>query len=175
LRFFGNYFVIKRHADAPMLMAIKRHKVALVDQELRTLIHHILVSHRFWIHLSQGLPFNVEMENVVPATLDELAARFQATQMQELAWLDRLQAFDLARYRGRGPHASVPTQPRTPRSVCHATSKTGRRTAASRLHPLGEGSARSDLGLISFFGSRAVLSLLHSSTGVKMSSFWEFD
>ena len=85
------------HADASMLAAIKRHQVALVDQELRRLIHHILVAHRFWIHLSQGLPFNVEVENVVPRTLDELVARFQATQAQELAWLDRLQAFDLVR------------------------------------------------------------------------------
>jgi uncharacterized damage-inducible protein DinB len=85
------------HADASMLMAIKRHHVALIDQELRELIHHVLVSHRFWVHLSQGLPFNVEVENVVPATFDELAARFQATQAQELAWLDRLQAVDLAR------------------------------------------------------------------------------
>src|SRR5712691_750329 len=85
------------YADALMLMAIKRNQVALIDQELRRLIHHILVSHRFWIHLSQGLPFNVEVENVVPATFDELAARFQTTQAQELAWLDRLQAVDLAR------------------------------------------------------------------------------
>ena len=85
------------YADALMLMAIKRNQVALIDQELRRLIHHILVSHRFWIHLSQGLPFTVEVENVVPATFDELAARFQATQAQELAWLDRLQVFDLAR------------------------------------------------------------------------------
>jgi uncharacterized damage-inducible protein DinB len=85
------------HADASMLMAIKRHQVALTDPELRNLIHHVLVSHRFWVHLSQGLPFNVEAENVVPATFDELAAGFQATQAQELAWLDRLQAVDLAR------------------------------------------------------------------------------
>jgi uncharacterized damage-inducible protein DinB len=85
------------HADASMLMAIKRHQVALIDQELRKLIHHILVSHRFWIHLSQGLPFNLEVENVVPATFEELAARFQVTHAQELAWLDRLQAVDLAR------------------------------------------------------------------------------
>jgi uncharacterized damage-inducible protein DinB len=85
------------HADASMLMAIKRHQVALIDQELRKLIHHILVSHRFWIHLSQGLPFNVEVESVVPATFDELAERFQTTQEQELAWLNQLQAVDLAR------------------------------------------------------------------------------
>jgi uncharacterized damage-inducible protein DinB len=78
-------------------MAIQRHQAARIDPDLRKLIHHILVSHRFWIHLSQGLPFHVEVENVVPETLDQLAARFQATQAQELAWLDRLQTFDLVR------------------------------------------------------------------------------
>ena len=72
-----------------MLIAIKRHQVASNDQELRKLFHHILVAHRFWIHLCQGLPFSVEAENVVPATLDEIAAPFQATQMQELVWLDQ--------------------------------------------------------------------------------------
>src|SRR6266849_2063472 len=41
------------YADALMLMAIKRNQVALIDQELRRLIHHILVSH----HRSSGCSF----------------------------------------------------------------------------------------------------------------------
>ena len=80
-----------------MLMAIQRHEAASNDDELRKLLHHILVAHRFWIHLCQGLPFSVEAENIVPATLEEIIERFRATQMQELVWLDQLKASDLAR------------------------------------------------------------------------------
>ncbi len=94
---FRELFHHQAHADASMLMAIKRHQAASNDPELRKLFHHILVAHRFWIHLCQGLPFSVEAENVVPATLDKIVARFQATQMQELVWLDQLEASDLAR------------------------------------------------------------------------------
>ncbi len=94
---FGELFHHQAHADASLLMAIKRHQAASNDQELRKLFHHILVAHRFFIHLCQGLPFSVEAENIVPATLDEIVAGFQATQVQELVWLDQLEASDLAR------------------------------------------------------------------------------
>ena len=85
------------HADASILMAIKRHPVASHDQELRKLLHHILIAHRFWTHLGQGFSFSVEAESVVPDTLDEIVAQFQATQTQELVWLDQLEASDLER------------------------------------------------------------------------------
>ncbi len=94
---FRELFRHQAHADASMLMAIKAHPMASNDQELRQLLHHILVAHRFWIHLCQALPLSVEAEKVVPATLDEIVARFQATQMQELAWLDQLEASDIGR------------------------------------------------------------------------------
>lgn len=58
----------KAHADASMLMAVNRHEVASSDHELRKLFHHILVAHRFWIHLCQALRFSVETEDIVPAT-----------------------------------------------------------------------------------------------------------
>jgi len=85
------------HADAAMLMAIKGHDVASNDDELRKVFHHILIAHRYWLHLGQGLPFSIEAESIVPATLQELIARFQATQAQEVAWLDQLNEADLAR------------------------------------------------------------------------------
>jgi len=85
------------HADASMLMAIQRHEAASNDDELRKLVHHILIAHRYWIHLCQGLPFSVEAESVVPETLEKIVERFQATQKQELAWLDQLTESDSAR------------------------------------------------------------------------------
>ncbi len=80
-----------------MLEAIQRHSAAASDQELRERQHHILVSHRYWIHICQGLPFQVEAESVVPEGLDEIVQGFQATRELEHAWLDQLEEADLER------------------------------------------------------------------------------
>ena len=94
---FQELFHHQAYADALLLMAIQRHEAASKDQELRTLLHHILIAHRFWLHLSQGLPFSVEAENVVPATLDEIITGYKETQAQENTWLERLEESDLIR------------------------------------------------------------------------------
>ena len=90
-------FCHQAFTDAALLNAIRRHETAARDQELRTLLHHILVAHRYWIQLSQGLPFSVEEETMVPDSLDLIVARYQATQVQEKVWLDALRESDLAR------------------------------------------------------------------------------
>jgi uncharacterized damage-inducible protein DinB len=94
---FQELFHHQAYADAALLMAIQRHAVASKDQELRTLLHHILIAHRFWLHLSQGLPFSFEAENIVPATLDAIITGYKETQKQENAWLERLEESDLIR------------------------------------------------------------------------------
>jgi uncharacterized damage-inducible protein DinB len=83
--------------DAALLNAIRRHDTAAGDAELRTLLHHILLAHRYWIHLGQGLPFFMEEETTVPDSFDTIVARYQATQAQERVWLDGLRESDLAR------------------------------------------------------------------------------
>jgi uncharacterized damage-inducible protein DinB len=83
--------------DAALLNAIRRHETAAGDHELRRLLHHILGAHRYWIHLSQGLPFSAVEESTVPDSLDLIVARYRATQEQEKVWLDRLRESDLAR------------------------------------------------------------------------------
>jgi uncharacterized damage-inducible protein DinB len=90
-------FQHQAYADASMLTAIRRHEIAAHDPELRTLVHHMLVAHRFWIHLSQGLHFPVEDEARVPDSLDLIATRYRETQAQEQAWLATLQESDLVR------------------------------------------------------------------------------
>jgi len=60
-------------------------------------LHHILVAHRYWIHLGQAPPFFVEEETMVPDSLDMIVARYQATQALERVWLDGLRESDLAR------------------------------------------------------------------------------
>ena len=94
---YQELFRHQAYADASLLMAIQRHEVALKDEELRILLHHTLIAHRFWLHLSQGLPFSVEAENAVPATLDSIITGYKETQTQENAWLERLEESDLTR------------------------------------------------------------------------------
>src|SRR5579871_1471262 len=84
-------------ADAAMLETIRNHPAASAEGELRVLLHHILVAHRFWTRTSQGLSFDRVEESKVPATWDELAARFRETQEAEVQWLDGLTEADLAR------------------------------------------------------------------------------
>jgi len=94
---FQELFHHQAYADASLLKAIQRHEVASKDQELRTLLHHILIAHRFWLHLSQGLPYSVEAESVVPASLDAIITAYKETQKQENAWLERVEESDLMR------------------------------------------------------------------------------
>ena len=90
-------FQYQAHADASMLMAIQRHEVALRDRDVLSLLHHILIAHRFWIHLCQGLPFSIEAANDARGGIDEIARLFQETQALELAWLEHLEEIDLER------------------------------------------------------------------------------
>jgi uncharacterized damage-inducible protein DinB len=83
--------------DAALLNAVRRHEPAARDDDLRTLLHHILVAHRYWIQLCQGLPFSVADETTVPDSLDVVMARYRATQLEERVWLNDLREPDLSR------------------------------------------------------------------------------
>jgi uncharacterized damage-inducible protein DinB len=85
------------YADASMLSAIGKHEPAAADRELRVLLHHILLAHRFWIHLGQGLPFSPDEEAEVPESLEPLVARYRDTHVLEQAWLERIDESGLAR------------------------------------------------------------------------------
>jgi uncharacterized damage-inducible protein DinB len=97
LALFLDLFQHQAHADASLINAIRRHEPAARDDELRRILHHILVAHRFWIHLSQGLSFSVDDERKVPDSLDRLVERYRETQVLERDWLTRLEESDLAR------------------------------------------------------------------------------
>jgi uncharacterized damage-inducible protein DinB len=87
----------KWYANASLIRAIRQHGQAAQDLELKKTLHHILVANRYWLLLSQGLPFIVEEESRVPDSLDTLADHYRETQAQESEWMARLQANDLAR------------------------------------------------------------------------------
>ncbi|MBI3403481.1 MAG: DinB family protein [Acidobacteria bacterium] len=97
LALFRDLFEHQAYADAAMLNAIRRHEAAARDEPLRTLLHHTLLAHRFWLHLSQGLPFVPEDESKVPESLDTIATRYRDTQARERQWLAEIQDSDLNR------------------------------------------------------------------------------
>lgn len=84
---FDDLIAHKGYADAELLNAVRQHHAASADAQLRTLLHHMLVSNRFWLLAIVGEPFVAEVETRVPETLDLLCARFRATHERETTWL----------------------------------------------------------------------------------------
>jgi uncharacterized damage-inducible protein DinB len=87
----------KAHANAALLAAVARHDAAARDDQLRVLLHHILLANRFWVLTCLGQPFAAEEESRVPDSIDELAARCRATDAREAQWLGQATEDDLAR------------------------------------------------------------------------------
>lgn len=84
-------------ANACLLKAIGQHEKAAQDEELRKLLHHVLLANRFWFSLSAGLAFVLEQESVVPQSLQAVTINYRETCVQESEWLSRLQDSDWAR------------------------------------------------------------------------------
>ena len=84
-------------ANASLLRAIRQHPIAARDEELRKLLHHILLANRFWFSLCAGRDFVIEEESKVPGALEAVAIRYRETHLQESEWLSQLQEHDLAR------------------------------------------------------------------------------
>ena len=84
---FHDLIAHKGYADAELLTAVRRHIAAPSDPDLRTLLHHSLVSNRFWLLSIVGEPFVADVESRVPESLDTLIAGFRTTHERETAWL----------------------------------------------------------------------------------------
>ena len=87
----------KAFANTALLIAIRRHQAAAQDDELRKLLHHILLANRFWLMLSLELPFDRDEEARLPESLDSLAALYRKTHALELNWICGAQEADLTR------------------------------------------------------------------------------
>lgn len=87
----------KAYANAALLKAIRQHEEAAQDQELRKLLHHIILADRFWLHLSLGRPFAREEESRMPDSFEAIAARYQETHLLESEWISQAREPDLAR------------------------------------------------------------------------------
>jgi uncharacterized damage-inducible protein DinB len=84
---FHDLVAHKGFADAALLKAIDQHPGASTDTSLRTLLHHMLVSNRFWILSILGEPFDGVAETRVPESFPAISAAFRTTHVREAAWL----------------------------------------------------------------------------------------
>src|SRR5215469_9350081 len=87
----------KGYANAALMRAIRQHKAAAEDYEVRRLFHHILLANRFWLMLSLGRTCSFEAEAKVPDSWEILTAQYQETQKLEQEWLDQVREADLSR------------------------------------------------------------------------------
>lgn len=87
----------KWSANAGLLKAVAQHKPSNEDDELRRLLHHILIANRFWLALSMESAFDEKKESTVPQTLDALTAGYRETCGRELDWISNIEETNLAR------------------------------------------------------------------------------
>lgn len=123
-------------ADSTLAHAIAQNDAARQDQELRTLFHHILFTHRFFALTCQGLSVS-EQEFRVPADFDALLSRCRETHETTDSWLRRLtdadldRTFEVAFFQGR----TIPFRDALLQVVLH--SQGHRSQCATRLRLLG--------------------------------------
>jgi uncharacterized damage-inducible protein DinB len=87
----------KGYADASLLKAIRQNDRAAQDDDLRRLLHHIILANRFWLMQSLNRPFALEEESRVPKSLEAVAGRYRETHIDELLWVSNLEETDLDR------------------------------------------------------------------------------
>jgi hypothetical protein len=66
-------------ANTNLLHAIQQHPAAAEDEELRKMLHHILVSNRFGLLTILGHAFVREDEMQIPGNLTGIIERFKET------------------------------------------------------------------------------------------------
>ncbi len=84
-------------ANAVLFRAIEQHPPAADDEELRKMLHHILVSNRFWLLTILGHAFAREDEMQIPGNLGGIIERFKETERLESDWLSQASEQDLER------------------------------------------------------------------------------
>ncbi len=86
----------KGYANASLLRAVREHPTAADDDELRRLLHHIILANRFWVYLTIARPFADEVPRV-PDSLDTVVQEYRELHADEWAWLSQAGDADLAR------------------------------------------------------------------------------
>jgi uncharacterized damage-inducible protein DinB len=95
----------KWYADASLLAAIQRYITAAQDQQLRELLHHIILANRFWVTQILGKPFAHEEESHVPETLMQIVGLISGNPISGAGWLSQLTEAGLDRTFQTGFHS----------------------------------------------------------------------
>jgi uncharacterized damage-inducible protein DinB len=124
-------------ADAQVLGAVAAYPAASEDEELRRMLHHIVVVQRFFLSQLQPRAFDYEKEKLAPATQDGMARLFRETHADELAYIDSVGADALLPVMETGHFATIrPTVGEMMMQVVmHSQHHRGQ--VASRLRELG--------------------------------------
>lgn len=85
----------KGHANAALLTSIVG-TAAASDREILTLLEHVLLANRFWLHAVLREPFDVAEESRPTRSFDALVQRYVSTHASEVAWLAAAGEADLA-------------------------------------------------------------------------------
>jgi uncharacterized damage-inducible protein DinB len=87
----------KGYADASLLRAIQQNDRAAQDEDLRRLLHHVILANRFWLKQNLSRPFALKEESHVPESLETIVARYRETHIEELEWISELDETNLGR------------------------------------------------------------------------------
>lgn len=87
----------KWHSNAALLSAIRQNDAAANDDELRKLLHHILIANRYWLSHMYQTEFARDVESRTSENIDELISRYRQTESEEMEWLAQASEADLHR------------------------------------------------------------------------------
>ncbi|HKH73905.1 MAG TPA: hypothetical protein VKA59_21245 [Vicinamibacterales bacterium] len=127
----------KAWASATLIAAVRASDTASLDDNLRVLLHHIILANRFWLFSCLNRPFAVAEEARVPDSLDAVSDLFRSTHVIEAQWISGTSESELAR------HLEGPLIPGGSCSIAHAYmqvclhSQGHRSQCATRLRSLG--------------------------------------
>jgi uncharacterized damage-inducible protein DinB len=127
----------KWHSNAALLSAIRQNDAAANDEELRKLLHHILIANRYWLSRMNQTEFARDAESRISENINELISRYRQTEAEEIEWLSQANLADLDRV------LQIPALPGQNISVTEAIlqvtmhSHGHRAQCASRLRSLG--------------------------------------
>jgi uncharacterized damage-inducible protein DinB len=124
-------------ANTDLLRVPSQHQPAAEDPELRKLLHHVIVSNRYWTLLVLDEPFIDEQEKRIPDSHSILMTQVAETERIELDWLSRATPEELDRQ--LQPRALPGTTISVPQAMIQVSlhSHGHRSQCTSRLRALG--------------------------------------
>jgi uncharacterized damage-inducible protein DinB len=124
-------------ADSQIVAAVKSHPGAAGDEQLRTLLHHIVVVQRFFIGQCAGETFDVRRESRIPETIEEMEGLFDEAHGMENEVLATLDDGALAVLLDRPPLEKLRPTIRTALTQAVLHCQHHRAQVATRLRALG--------------------------------------